>query len=149
MLSIGEQAPDFTLPLSDGGSFTLSEHRGKNVVLYFYPKAFTLGCTLQTRGFRDAYGEFDALNAIIVGISTDAVDTVQRFQEACGTPFALASDASGEARRLYDVARRFHMGTSRVTYVIDGEGVVRGAFHDELVMSHHISHALRALEALG
>ena len=140
MLDIGAQAPDFTAALGSGERFTLSLHRGRKVVLYFYPRAFTHGCTIEAKGFRDAYDEIASHNAIVVGISTDDVDTLKRFGDACAAPFGLGSDATGEIRSL---------GTSRVTYVIDTEGVIRGVFHNEIQMSSHIQKALRTLESIG
>ena len=151
MLKVGSKAPDFTAPLGSGGQFTLSEHRGRNVVLFFYPRAFTGGCTAEVGGFCDSHGDFVAGNAIVLGISTDGLDRLRRFGDATGAPFGLASDKGGKIRRLYDVRRRFGLGmlaTSRVTYVIDGDGVIRGAFHDELRMSNHVQNALRTLEDL-
>ena len=148
MLEVGSQAPDFTAPLGSGGRFTLSEHRGRNVVLFFYPRAFTGGCTAEVGGFCDSHGAFVAGNAVVIGISTDGLDRLRRFGEATGAPFGLASDKGGEIRRLYDVRRRLALGTSRVTYVIDGDGVIRSAFHDELRMSSHAQNALRTLEDL-
>ena len=148
MLKIGSQAPDFTVTLGSGERFTLSEHRGRNVVLFFYPRAFTPGCTAEVGGFCESYDDLSAGNAVVIGISTDSVDRVKRFGEAVGTPFDLGSDKAGEIRRLYDVERRFGLGTSRVTYVIDGDGVIRGAFHNEILVSSHIQNALRTLEDL-
>lgn len=149
MLETGAQAPDFAAALGSGERFTLSQHRGRNVVLYLYPRAFTHGCTVEAKGFRDVHDEIASHNAIVVGISTDGVDTLKRFGDACAAPFGLASDAKGEIRRLYDVQRRFSLGTSRVTYVIDTEGVIRGVFHNELLMSSHIQKTLRTLESIG
>ena len=149
MLNIGTQAPDFTAALGSGERFSLSLHRGRKVVLYFYPRAFTHGCTIEAKGFRDAYDEIASHNAIVVGISTDDVDTLQRFGDACAVPFGLGSNATGEIRRLYDVQRRFSLGTSRVTYVIDTQGVIRGVFHNEIQMSSHIQKTLRTLESIG
>ncbi len=149
MLETGAQAPDFAAALGSGERFTLSQHRGRNVVLYFYPRAFTHGCTVEAKGFRDAHDDIASHNAIVVGISTDGVDTLKRFGDACAAPFGLASDAKGEIRRLYDVQRRFSLGTSRVTYVIDTEGVIRGVFHNEMLMSSHIQKTLRTLESIG
>ena len=148
MLAVGVPAPDFSTMLGSGERFTLSEHRGCNVVLYFYPRAFTPGCTAQAEGFRDAHDDILARNAIVVGISTDAVETVRRFGDACRTPFGLGSDAAGEVRRLYDVERRLGLGTSRVTYVIDAAGVIRGVFHNEILIANHVQNALRTLEDL-
>ena len=89
------------------------------------------------------------LDAVVIGISTDSVDRLRRFGEAVGTPFGLGSDASQEIRRLYDVQRRFGLGTSRVTYVIDGDCVIRGVSHNEIIMGSHVQNALRTLEGLG
>ena len=149
MLNIGSQAPDFTVTLGSGERFTLSEQRGLNIVLFFYPRAFTPGCTAEVGGFCESYDDLSAGNAVVIGISTNSVDRVKRFGEAVGTPFDLGSDAAGEIRRLYDVERRFGLGTSRVTYVIDGDGVIRGAFHDEFRVASHVQYALRALESLA
>ena len=149
MLNIGSQAPDFTVTLGSGERFTLSEQRGRNIVLFFYPRAFTPGCTAEVGGFCESYDDLSAGNAVVIGVSTDSVDRVKRFGEAVGTPFDLGSDAAGEIRRLYDVERRFGLGTSRVTYVIDGDGVIRGAFHDEFRGASHVQYALRALESLA
>ncbi len=148
MLDIGAQAPDFTATLGSGGQFTLSEHRGRNVVLFFYPRAFTHGCTAEVGGFCDSYEELAALNAVVLGISTDSVDRQRRFGDSLDAPFDLGSDKAGEIRRLYDVRRRFGLGTSRVTYVIDTEGIVRGAFHNEVVMTRHIEKAMKTLQEL-
>ena len=148
MLKVGDKAPDFTALLGSGEQLTLAQFRGKNVVLYFYPRAFSPGCSIQTRGFRDAYDNFIAQNAVVIGIGPDDADTTRRFSESCAAPHYMASDASGEARKRYDVARRFKLGTSRVTYVIDARGVIRGAFHNEIAMGRHVSRALQALAAL-
>ena len=148
MLEVGSQAPDFTVALGSGERFTLSEQRGRNVVLFFYPRAFTHGCTAEVGGFCDSYEDLTALNAVVIGISTDSVDRLKRFGDATGAPFGLGSDAAGEIRRLYDVQRRFGLGTSRVTYIIDGEGIVRNVLHNEVVMSRHIESSLRTLQSL-
>ena len=148
MLDVGSHAPDFTVTLGSGERFTLSEQRGRNVVLFFYPRAFTHGCTLEVSGFCDSYQDLTALNAVVIGISTDSVDRLRRFGDSTGAPFGLGSDAAGEIRRLYDVRRRFGLGTSRVTYVIDAEGVIRSVLHNEVVMSHHIESSLRTLQSL-
>ena len=148
MLKVGSQAPDFTAPLGSGERFTLSDHRGRNVVLFFYPRAFTGGCTAEVGAFCDSHNVFVQGNIVVIGISTDGVDRLRRFGDATGSPFGLASDKGGKIRRLYDVRRRFGLGTSRVTYVIDCDGVIRGAFHDEIRMASHVQNALRTLEDL-
>ena len=148
MLEVGSHAPDFTVTLGSGERFTLSEQRGRNVVLFFYPRAFTHGCTIEVGGFCDSYQDLTALNAVVIGISTDSVDRLRRFGDSTGAPFGLGSDAAGRIRRLYEVRRRFGLGTSRVTYVIDAEGVIRSVLHNEVVMSRHIESSLRTLESL-
>ena len=148
MLEVGSHAPDFTVTLGSGERFTLSEQRGRNVVLFFYPRAFTHGCTVEVGGFCDSYGDLTDLNAVVIGISTDSVDRLRRFGDSTGAPFGLGSDAAGEIRRLYDVRRRFGLGTSRVTYVIDADGVIRSVLHNEVVMSRHVESSLRTLESL-
>ena len=80
MLKIGSQAPDFTVTLGSGERFTLSEHRGRNVVLFFYPRAFTPGCTAEVGGFCESHDDLSAGNAVVIGISTDSVDRVRRFE---------------------------------------------------------------------
>ena len=140
--------PDFTITLGSGEPFTLSEHRGNNVVIFFYPRAFTHGCRVEVGSFCESYDDLVARDAIVIGISTDGVDRVRRFGESVGTPFELGSDKAGQIRRLYDVRRRFGLGTSRVTYVIDRHGVIRDAFHNEIVMGDHVLSALRTLEDL-
>lgn len=90
-----------------------------------------------------------ALNAVVVGISTDSADRNERFGNSVGIPYELASDAKGEIRRLYDVRRRFGLGTSRVTYVIDTQGIIRGAFHNEFQMTSHVQYALKTLENIS
>ena len=88
-------------------------------------------------------------NAVVIGISADSVEKAKPFQESIGIPFELGSDASGEVRRLYDVRRIFGLGTSRVTYVIDTQGVIRGAFHNELNMASHVQFALETLKNIS
>ena len=148
MLKIGSQAPDFTVTLGSGGTFTLSEHRGRNVVLFFYPMAFTPGCSAEVGGFCKHHGDISAWDAVVLGISANKVETVKRFGQKMGAPFPMGSDAKGKVRRLYDTEKWFGLSTSRVTYVIDRDGVIRGATHDELRMSRHVQNALQTLESL-
>ncbi len=149
MLKVGAQAPDFSVVLGSGERFTLSEHIGRNVVLFFFPRAFTYGCTAEVKDFSDHLHEFREGDAEVVGISGDSVDRMRRFGEATGTQFGLGSDESAQVRRLYDVQRRFRLGTSRITYVIDRRGTIRGVFHDEIRMAAHVRNALRTIEEVG
>ena len=148
MLTNGTQAPDFTLTLGTGEKFTLSAHRGKNIVLYFYPRAFTAGCTAETKGFQASYQEIRNEGAIVLGISTDQADILSEFEQQCGVEFELGSDVSGEVRRLYQAERRFGLGTSRITYVIDRRGIIRSVFHNEILMEAHVRNAVHTLKDL-
>lgn len=148
MLNVGDRAPDFVVRLGSGGQFKLSNYRGQNVVLFFYPKAFTYGCTQEVGGFCDAHDHMLAKNAVVLGISADSIETLRRFAKSTQAPFGLGSDETKLVRKLYDVERRFGLGTSRVTYVIDEEGVIQGVYHNEIVMNAHIRNALGALEEL-
>ena len=148
MLKVGERAPDFTITLGSGELFTLSERRGQNVVIFFFPRAFTHGCAAEVGSFCESYNVFTASNTVVIGISTDSVKRMKDFGDHTGAPFQLGSDANGEVRRLYDTRRMFRLGTSRVTYVIDTKGVIRGAFHNEIRMGSHVQNALRTLESI-
>lgn len=148
MLNSGTEAPDFTITLGTGEEFTLSAHRGRNVVIYFYPRAFTAGCTAETKGFQDAYQQISDAGAIVLGVSTDQAEIVSEFGQQCGVEFELGSDISGEVRRLYEAERRFGLGTSRITYVIDRNGIIRGVFHNEVLMEAHVRNAVQILRDL-
>ena len=111
--------------------------------------AFTHGCSAEVGGFCENYGDISAWNAVVIGLSTNKVDTVRRFGEKLGTPFPMGSDTKGKIRKLYDAERLFGLITSRITYVIDGDGVIRGAFHSEFMVSSHIQNALQTLESIA
>ena len=145
MLKVGDEAPDFTVTLDSGEAFTLSEQRGRSVVLFFFPHAGTPGCTREAAAFHRSHQDFEARNAVVIGVGPDSADAVRRFAERDGLPFRLASDPDGPVRRLWEAERRFGLGTSRITYVIDPEGIMRGAYHNELLMGSHARNALKAL----
>ena len=150
MLKIGDLAPDFTARLDSGETFTLSEQRGRrSVALFFFPKAGSPGCAREAAAFRRVHDDFAERNAVVIGVGPNDADEVRRFAERDGLPFRLAADPDGAVRRLYDAERKFGLGTSRITYVIDREGIVRGAFHNELLMGSHSRNALKALAAIG
>ena len=147
----GEQAPDFTLTSDAGESVSLSDFRGRPVVLYFYPKDDTPGCTVQARGIRDAYGEFERAGAVVLGISPDSVERHVKFREKYGLPFTLLADTEHEVAERYGVwgEKRFagkkYMGISRTTFVIAPDGTVAKAMHDV----KPATHADDVLAALG
>ena len=128
MIEIGMNAPDFTLPDSEGNERTLSDFRGKRVVLYFYPKDNTPGCTRQACAFAGAYKEFEARNVVVIGISRDSVASHQKFAEKYELPFILLSDPDRVAIEAYGVWQekknygKVSMGVVRSTYLIDAEG---------------------------
>ncbi len=130
MVVEGEKAPDFTLEADDGNKVSLKDYFGKKLVLYFYPKDNTAGCTTEAVEFRDVAEEFEKQGAIIVGVSKDSVKSHQKFKEKHDLPFALLSDPEGRVTDLYGVWKkkslygRTFMGTERTTFVIDENGIV-------------------------
>ncbi len=134
MLAIGTKAPDFTLADQNGTWHTLSEYRGQKVVLYFYPKDMTSGCTSQACSFRDLYPQFREKGAVVLGVSKDSVASHKKFEEKYGLPFTLLADPEKEVIRAYDVWKekkmsgKVSMGVVRTTYLIDEEGMIVKAF---------------------
>lgn len=134
MLSIGQSAPDFTLPDQNGVSRSLSEFRGKKVILYFYPKDMTPGCTKQACGFASLYPDIQEKDAIVIGISKDSVASHKKFEEKYQLPFILLSDPEKVAIQAYDVwgekkmAGKTGFGIIRTTYLIDEKGVIQKSF---------------------
>jgi peroxiredoxin Q/BCP len=149
-IQIGDKAPDFSLPSQTGETVTLSSFVGKQpVVVYFYPKDDTPGCTMEACGFRDSYGEFTAAGAVVIGISSDSVESHQRFGTKHNLPFLLVSDAKNEARKAFGVANELFVLPGRVTYVIDRDGVVRHMFNSMLNAKGHVEEALKTVRAIA
>jgi thioredoxin-dependent peroxiredoxin len=147
MLNPGDKAPDFTLPDQHGNPITLSELKGKTVVLYFYPKADTPGCTTQACGIRDRRPEYDHADAVVLGVSPDPVKAVAKFDDKYGLGFTLLADADHAVCELYGVwgeksmYGRKYMGAERSTFVIGPDGTIKDVFrkvkpaeHDDLVL---------------
>ena len=134
MLEIGTKAPEFSLPDQNGVMHTLEEYRGKRVVLYFYPKDNTAGCTKQACGFWERYPQFLEKGAVVLGVSKDSVASHKRFEEKFSLPFTLLSDTELTCIQAYDVWKEKNMygkktmGVVRTTYLIDEEGVIVKAF---------------------
>ncbi len=130
MLEIGTKAPEFILPDKDGNAVSLTAFAGKKVVLYFYPKDNTPGCTRQACAFAGAYQEFKKINAVVIGISRDSVASHQKFAEKYGLPFILLSDPELTAIQAYGVWQekklygKVSMGVVRSTFVIDENGMI-------------------------
>jgi thioredoxin-dependent peroxiredoxin len=145
---VGDVAPDFTLPDQSGTSVRLRDLLGrKTVVLYFYPKDGTPGCTIEARAFRDSYDAFTAAGAEVIGVSADSVASHRRFASHHQLPFLLLSDRDGAVRKLYGVEQTLGILPGRVTYVIDRTGVVRHVYASQLRVTRHSREALDALRA--
>src|SRR5205809_4143845 len=146
---VGDRAPDFTLPDQTGEPVQLRDLLGRGtVVLYFYPKDETPGCTLEARAFRDSYDRFTAAGAEVVGISSDSVASHRRFAARHGLPFLLLSDRGGAVRELYGVEKTLGLLPGRVTYVIDKAGVVRRTYLSQGRATARARESLDALRAL-
>jgi peroxiredoxin Q/BCP len=142
---VGARAPDFKLPSQSGEMVRLNDFLGKPVVLFFYPKDNTPGCIKEVRAFRDGFEEFGVLDAEVIGVSSDSVESHGAFAEKHDLPFALLSDEGGKVRKLYGVPNTFGLLPGRVTYVIDEEGVVRHIFSSQLDVERHVQQAVNAL----
>jgi len=144
----GDVAPDFTLPSQDGSQVTLKALLGKGpVVLYFYPKDDTPGCTAEACSFRDAYEDFKEAGAEVVGISSDSAGAHKDFVEKHRLPFVLVSDEGGKVRKRYGVPSTLGLFPGRVTYVIDAAGVVRHVFNSQMNPTRHVREALEVLRS--
>lgn len=130
MLAVGTKAPDFTLSDQNGELRKLSDYRGQKVILYFYPKDMTPGCTKQACGFAELYPQFRERGAVVLGISKDSVASHKKFEEKYGLPFTLLADPEKEVIQRYDVWKekklygKVSMGVVRTTYLIDEEGII-------------------------
>ena len=139
MVAIGDAAPDFQAPNQDGTPFRLSSLKGSPVVLYFYPKADTPGCTIEAKGFRDVYGDFAAKKVAIVGVSTDDCPAQKAFMDKYGLPFPLIADAKQDVARAYGVLGP-HGTARRATFLIDAGGKVREIV-DGVPADQHVARA--------
>lgn len=152
-VEIGDKAPDFILPTDGNGTVTLSQIRGSKVVIYFYPRDDTPGCTTEARGFRDAFSEFSKAGAIIIGVSRDTVASHDRFKTKYELPFILGSDKDGKICELFGVwveksmYGRKYLGIERATFLIDKQGVVRRIWRKVKIPGHSAA-VLAAAQAL-
>ena len=146
----GDRAPDFSLESQDGHKVSLQDYIGmKNVIMYFYPKDFTRGCTAETKTFSSNYDDIKNLEAEVIGISSDPVETHGRFANECGVRFPMLSDKGGKVRALYGVKSSLGVIPGRVTFVIDRQGIVRSVFSSQISPKRHISKALEVLSGLS
>jgi len=148
-VKVGDRAPEFALRSQDGDTVRLSELTGHgSVVVYFYPKDRTPGCTAEAGAFKDSYPKFGELGAEVVGISSDSVDSHKGFAEDCQLPFRILSDSDGHVRKMYGVPSSMGLIPGRVTYVIDERGVVRFIFSSQLRATQHVKEALESLREI-
>lgn len=151
-LSPGDTAPDFTLPESGGGTRSLHDLRGKKVILFFYPKDDTSGCTKEACGFRDSYEEYRGVNAEILGISPDDVKSHDKFAAKYKLPFPLLADVDHQVSEAYgawgqkSLYGRKYMGMIRTTYLIDGDGKVQKVWA-KVKPAEHSREVLSAVNA--
>ena len=151
MVVEGKPAPDFTLTSDSGEPVTLSSFRGRPVILYFYPKDDTPGCTTQACGIRDAYGEFERAGAVVLGVSPDSESSHVKFKDKFDLPFTLLADSDHAVAEQYGVwgektfAGKTYLGVQRSTFVIDADGNVKKVMHDV----KPATHADDVLAALG
>jgi peroxiredoxin Q/BCP len=152
-LKEGSKAPDFTLPAGAGENLKLSSLKGKKVVLYFYPKADTPGCTKEACGFRDVFPSIEAANAVVLGVSPDPVKAVAKFKQKYGLPFTLLADQDHAVAEKYGVwveksmYGKKYMGVERTTFLIDAAGRIARIF-PRVKVDRHAGEVLAALAAV-
>jgi len=147
-IGVGDQAPDFQLPSSQGGTIRLQDLRGQPVVVFFYPKDDTPGCTTEACSFQENLAQFQNLKATVLGISGDDLKSHQRFAAKHNLTFPLLADVGNLVRQRFGVPPALFL-PGRVTYVIDGEGVVRLVFNSLLKATAHVQEARACLETLA
>jgi peroxiredoxin Q/BCP len=148
-IGVGDKAPDFTLPSQAGEQVRLSDRLGERVVvLYFYPKDETPGCTREACAFRDSHEVFAEAGAEVIGVSSDSVDRHAAFAGHHDLPFTLLSDEGGQVRKSYAVPATLGILPGRVTYVIDRTGTVRHVFGSQVNIGRHVTDALDVVKKL-
>ena len=151
MLEVGTKATDFELPEQNGELHRLSDYAGKKVILYFYPKDSTAGCTKQACGFSERYPQFSEKGAVILGVSKDSVASHKKFEEKYGLRFTLLADPERKVIEAYDVWKekkncgKVSMGVVRTTYLIDENGIIRKA-NDKVKAAEDPENMLQALD---
>ena len=148
-IEVGSRAPDFKLPDQNGKEQSLSSFAGKYLVLYFYPKDFTPGCTAESCAFRDSYEAFEELGCHVVGVSKDSPESHSRFITEHKLPFTLLTDKDDHVRKLYEVKPTLGVIPGRATYLIDPEGIVRNYYASQARATQHVTESLLALKYLA
>jgi thioredoxin-dependent peroxiredoxin len=150
MLEEGKEAPEIKLKDQDGNMVSLDEFKGQKVVVYFYPKDDTTGCTKEACRFRDEFPRFEKLDTKVIGISPDSIESHKKFAEKYNLPFTLLSDEGKEVLEAYDVWKqksmygRNYMGVERTTYIVDENGKIEKVF-PKVKVENHIEEVLKAL----
>lgn len=146
---VGDKAPDFTLPSQNGDNLNFRDLIGKKeIVLYFYPKDFTRGCTKEACAFRDNFETFTRKGAEVIGISSDSVGIHHQFASIHKLPFTLLADEEGKVRRLFGVTSTLGMIPGRATYVIDRSGIVRHIHNSQFRSTSHVDKAIAVLDII-
>jgi peroxiredoxin Q/BCP len=149
-INVGDRAPDFELPAADGRRVRLADFLGKkNVVLFFYPKDETAGCTIEACTFRDAYEDFVGVGAEVIGVSGDSLESHNRFAGKHRLPFVLLSDPKGLVGAKYDVRKALGIFPGRVTFLIDRDGIVRHVTDGRLRFKEHVTESLAILREMA
>lgn len=146
MLAVGSQVPSVTLPNQNGTNVALSDLRGRWLVVYFYPKDHTPGCTKEACAFRDAYQDFTDAGAEVVGISSDSAASHERFAERNSLPFILLADVDDAARKAFQVPNTLFFIQGRATFVVNPQGIIVHAFNSQLSFTKHAREALNAIQ---
>jgi peroxiredoxin Q/BCP len=149
MLRVGDPLPAFEAHTTDGRAITTAQLEGKPLVLFFFPRAFTPGCTREAKGFRDEYPSLARRGVQIIGVSTDPLDAQCRFAEWAGVPFPLVADVDRSVSKLFGVLWPILGVAKRVTFVADVQGVIRHVFHHEIRVERHVADVKRAVDALS
>ncbi|WP_432402660.1 thioredoxin-dependent thiol peroxidase [Wukongibacter sp. M2B1] len=153
-IKIGIEAPDFVLKASNGEEVSISDYRGKNIVLYFYPKDNTSGCAKEASEFRDEYNNLEKENTVALGISRDGIKSHIKFAEKLGLPFLLLSDDESKVCELYDVLKlkkmfgKEYMGIERSTFIIDKEGKIASIFR-KVKLKDHIAQVVDSIKEIN
>lgn len=152
-VDVGDKAPAFKMATDDGGEVSLASLKGRKVVLYFYPKDDTPGCTKEACGFQEALPDFSRVDAAIIGVSKDSITRHKNFKSKYGLNFTLGSDEDGSVCESYGVWKekknygRTYMGIERSTFLIDGKGVIRNVWR-KVKVNGHVDEVLEAAKAL-
>jgi len=146
IIEIGDKVPNFILKDQNGNSFNIENEIGKRMVIYFYPKDDTPGCTKEACKFRDDFESFNDLGASVIGISADSVASHKKFEEKYNLPFTLLADSNNAVRKLFEVPKSMFILPGRVTYIINKKGRVDYIFNNQFEAEKHIEIALKKLK---